>query len=575
MYVAKRSDTHLPYVVAFDYDADAVAFLRTLRDGYGPSEVRFDGKLRAWLVRPTKAVAELLKRFPNATFDDAVRDDVAAHAERQAGEVERLISVLDLKATLKSDYEPQGVKTEHGTLFPYQKLTVDFIRRAGGRCLVAHEMGLGKGLNVLAYAVDAGLKKLLVVCPATVKLVWEKETDKWTDYKAKVLNLKSDVAAAYAENDVLVVNYDVIRPPKGGKENPLLNALLKLKFDLVVADEVHKAKNAHSQQTEGLSMLVRNCRRFVGLTGTPILSRPIELFVPLNLIAPEKFGVWHDYASRYCGLKRVERWNQHLKRKVMTFETKGAENLDELANRIAPYYIRFEKKDVALQLPEKIYETLPIEMDKTYARRYKETMTEVMKALDDNVSEGGGVMKALTELNRLRQITSDGKVSSCIEMVDDWSEQEKVLVFSVYNAPLKDMKEHFGDKAVLLVGSSSETERLRAVDAFQNDPNVRVFLGGTLSAGVGITLTAASRVVFLDYSWVPADHLQAQDRIHRVGSRFDSVTITQLVVPNTIDDAMRSLLEDKKEIFDAVFGDKKNVTSVMVDSIIRRLFRGG
>ena len=161
--------------------------------------------------------------------------------------------------------------------------------------------------------------------------------------------------------------------------------------------------------------------------------------------------------------------------------------------------------------------------------------------------------ESLVRLGELRNITSMGKIDSAKEVIDSVIDNGgKILVFSVYNKPLEILKEMYKDTSVILTGKTKDIERADIVNKFQNDNKIKIFLGGIKSAGVGITLTAASYVLFCDFSWVPADHLQASDRVHRIGQKADSVNVYTLYSRDTIDQYMKELLEQKKEIFDVL-----------------------
>jgi len=182
----------------------------------------------------------------------------------------------------------------------------------------------------------------------------------------------------------------------------------------------------------------------------------------------------------------------------------------------------------------------------------------------------------LTQLNVLRQLCAVGKLDTAIELIESILDAgEKVLVFCSFVEPLERLKEHFKAKAVILTGKTPIDERKGIVGAFQTDPKIPVFLGGIKSAGVGITLTAASNVIFLDYSWNPADHQQAQDRVHRPGQVANSVNIYQLSAIGTIDEDLKEILEHKQGIFDAVIDGKmgEKLAGAAMDAAVKRVLK--
>ena len=161
------------------------------------------------------------------------------------------------------------------------------------------------------------------------------------------------------------------------------------------------------------------------------------------------------------------------------------------------------------------------------------------------------------KLNELRQIASEGKIEYSQEIIENIIQGgEKVVVFSVYNKPLLQLKEYFKSKAVMIIGSTSEQERRENIKRFQNDRSCLIFLGGTHSAGIGITLTAASSVFFIDLDFVPANMQQSQDRIHRPGQTANKIFIYQLFAKDTIDEKIQYLLRKKQELIDELIENK-------------------
>jgi len=316
-------------------------------------------------------------------------------------------------------------------------------------------------------------------------------------------------------------------------------------------DEFHYIKNRRAQRTKYAKEIAKRVPGLLLLSGTPLLSRPEELFNGLNLLDGLTWNNWFNFTKKFCG--------GHFGR--FGYETKGATNIEELREKISPYFLRRTKEEVLPDLPPKRYIDLPVKLDDKTREKYtiaknnfvkylretkKKTNEEIMKSL---------FAETLVKLNELRMITSEGKIEYAKEVINNILDGgEKVVVFSVYNQPLEQLKETFGESAVLLTGNTEQKERARVIEEFQNNPNKKIFLGGIKSAGIGITLTAASNVLFCDYSWVPADHAQAMDRTHRIGQKADSITIYQLYAKDTIDHNMKNLLEKKQSIFDKIVG---------------------
>jgi SWI/SNF-related matrix-associated actin-dependent regulator 1 of chromatin subfamily A len=328
---------------------------------------------------------------------------------------------------------------------------------------------------------------------------------------------------------------------------------------------VANCKEPSTTWTKLITSLSRGIPKFIALTGTPVLSRPKELFTTLNMISPHEFPDPWAFYKRYCDPKKT-RWG---------WEFKGSSNVEELKDRIATHYIRRTKGQVLPYLPAKVRVDHEVPLDKETAKEYRLAEADFVRYLEKSKDTKTNVATVLTQLNELRRLASIGKIDGAIDLVDDLVESgEKVIVFSAFNEPLKELKNYFGDKAVMIIGETTTKDREAAVGRFQEDDTVRVFLGGLRSSGEGITLTKGSSTVFLDYSWVPAEQEQAENRNHRPGVEHQSVTIYQLYTEGTIDDKMRCVNESKKELFEKLFGDGGKASDELVNGVIDSYRKG-
>ena len=525
------------YAVDYEFTINTLNFFKALKEEFGQTKVQFfDGK---WRFNGMVPFEKIKARFPNVEVEEQVKKDYALFNLALMMEKEKVAEVDKLKNASDSNIEINNIK---GELYNYQKVGVDFFMHNGGKAILADGMGLGKSLQALAYAVHANVDKTLVICPATVKFSWEKEIKKWTDKKFIIINSKTKLTPELiAETDFFVINYDIL-----AKLFPILSTI---PFELLVVDECHYIKGNKAARTKYTKALSKNIPKKLLLSGTPLINRPIELYNSLYILDPKRWANWMDFTKKYCGGK-MGYWG---------YEAKGATNLEELREQINPYFLRRVKEEVLKDLPRKIFVDIPVELEtmdrKTYdlAVNNFQLYLEVIKEKTDEEIMKSLSAEQLTKLNELRTITTKGKTKATIDLVEQIvNTEEKVIVFSIYNEPLKEMKAKFGKSAVILTGESSEDEKRAAMDKFQEDPNVKIFLGGIKSAGVGITLTAATNVIFQDFSWTPADHAQAMDRAHRIGNTANSVTIYQMYTKDTIDDFMRELLEKKKDVFDRI-----------------------
>ncbi len=340
--------------------------------------------------------------------------------------------------------------------------------------------------------------------------------------------------------------------------------------DGILVHNCQMIKSPTAIRTKAVKILTREIKHVIMLSGTPLLSRPIELFTMLNIIDPLTWKNYYEYATRYCAGHRGK-WG---------FEAKGATNLAELTERISRYFLRRTKDQVLKNLPPKNKMILPVDLSGDSLKDYKKASKEFMKFLKENkkkkAKEIAKTMQAerLTKINYLREIAVMGRLDAAKELIDSIIDAgEKVLVFSSFNAPLEELYDHYFDKAIMITGKTDVEERGDIVKRFQSDPSVQVFLGGFLSAGTGITLTAAQNVVLLDYPWRPGDTEQAIDRCHRPGTTASSINIYQMHSRGTIDDFMKKTLERKQAIFDVVVDSQKvgPKDEDMVDELIKLL----
>lgn len=536
---AEKSSFHT-FALHYEYDTRKVNFCRALKEVLGWQKFAYnsDEGMKRWVFTEPFIIDEIVKAFPDTIIDDEVvrvtnRGKVAsAQAVTKQSEVQRV------QAKTESDLQIKGI---NGEMYPYQKVGVEFLLASGGRAIVADPPGLGKSLQALGYIAHEGFSRSLIIAPASVKSSWVKETKKWTKLSYVEIDSKTDLSKIPASTKIWIINYDILKKH--------LDILLKTRFDLMVADECHLVKNPKAARTKSILAIAKHTPHIVLLSGTPLLSRPVEMFTLLNMVDPVTWHDWYQFTRRYCGGQQGQ-WG---------YETKGATNTEELHDRIKSYFIRRQKKDVLKHLPPKVRILKEVKLSPDIQKQYDtaedDLATYLFQYKGKQSAEVARIVAAeqLAKLNVLRQLSSLGKVQAAIETIEATLEAgEKILVFSSFMEPLMQVRDHFRDCSVEITGTTSVEDRGAIVTKFQEDPNCKVFFGGIRSAGVGITLTAASNVLFLDYAWNPADMQQAEDRIHRPGQEATSVNIFQLHAINTIDTKLQALLEKKQVIFDKI-----------------------
>jgi SWI/SNF-related matrix-associated actin-dependent regulator 1 of chromatin subfamily A len=430
-------------------------------------------------------------------------------------------------------------------LFPHQVEGVAFLlgRR---RAILADDMGLGKtrqAIVSLRHLAPAG--PYLVVCPASVKRNWAREI-RLVASDASILLIEGSAAVdPYAE--WVIVNYDIL-----GRH---ADALQRVPWAALVFDEAHYLKN----HTSARSKLAREMTARASanpsqplavqlLTGTPLTSRPRDLFVLLQLVGHPLGRSFLAFARRYCAAEKGD----------FGWKTGGASNIDELTVQLHGVMLRRSKDDV-LALPPKLRTWLPVAVPAGTGSQAirkvlalltgkREGQTETQSRTLDPRKRG----KLLAFITEARQALAFAKTSATLDLVRGACEQgEKVIVFSCFDDPIQRLARELGPGAVVLTGKTPGGTRQELVDRFQQDDGVGVFLANIIAGGTGLNLTAATQVVFNDLDWVPTNHWQAEDRAYRIG-QTRTVNVTYVVAQNTIDDFVHTVLETKAALVSAI-----------------------
>lgn len=537
MKITKEKNENFIYSLDATSSGEVIRICTTLKKKYGATEFNFkNGK---WRFNDIGLVDYLVKAISNITVHYSMYEDVKKKEEDIKKKNSKINRSLDIKNKKETTFKINNLKQD---LYPYQKIGVEFLVNNHGRGLLTDEMGLGKTAQALAYIAHTEKKRALIICPASVKFSWKNEAEKWTHLKAGVLGSKDFAKFKKGKFDdcqIIIINYDIVKK--------FLPLFVDIPWDCMVADECHMIKNINTIRTKAVKLLSKKIPSIIMISGTPFLNRPVELFNSLHIVNPADWPNWFAFTKRYCG--------GHYSR--FGWDSSGATHIEELRKKISHYFIRRKKEEVLKELPPKTYIDCPLELPNDVSKKYKMAEMDFISYLQQvknkkvlGTTDGDEQAYKLAKLNELKMLSSEGKVKYAKEFIQNIiSSGEKVVVFSTYHQPLKDIKEEFKDMSVMITGETKIKDREHAVEVFQKDDNIKIFLGGMKSAGVGITLTAASKVLFVDYSWVPADHAQAADRTHRIGQKADSISIYQLHSIGTVDEYIKKILEKKKAIF--------------------------
>jgi SWI/SNF-related matrix-associated actin-dependent regulator 1 of chromatin subfamily A len=448
------------------------------------------------------------------------------------------------------DYE----KYSHRPPLSHQKEAVQKLVE-NKKFILADDMGLGKTTSTIIAALETGAKKVLIICPATLKINWKREIENYSDrpiYIAEGKNFST-------EHDFVIINYDILKNFHDTKKKDD-SQILGASFDLVIIDEAHYIKNAQAQRTKLINDIVKRVERLWLLTGTPMTSRPIDYYNLLSLADSPVAKNWMAYVIRYCsgyqfkvGARKV--WN------VM-----GASNLEELRERTSSTILRRLKEDV-LDLPDKIISPVYLRLK---SKDYEELMGEYYNWYEKNPDESKSLTVQFSKLTKVRQVIANEKISQTIELAENILEQgKKVIIFCNFTDSLNQIMQHFGKIAVKVDGSMSKPDRQFSVDQFQENEKIQVFVGNIIAAGVGLTLTSAEAVIMNDLSFVPAHHSQAEDRAFRIGQK-KNVSVYYPIFENSIEAVIYDILNAKKQIIATVMGDNLD-TGDAAEEILKRI----
>lgn len=437
-------------------------------------------------------------------------------------------------------------------MFPYQEHGVGFLEARNGRALLADEMGLGKTLQTLAWLQlrSADVLPAVVICPASLKGNWERETLRHTSLWTRVLE-GTKPAPPEPGGDVLIINYDILPAWL-----PFLEGMIKS----VVLDECHFIKNTKARRSKAVRALCKGKRHVIAISGTPIVNRPFEFFTTLNLLAPDEFPRYLDYVQRYCDPK-VRRFKLDLT---------GASHTDELFSRISgKVMLRRTKDEVLDQLPEKTCAVLPLSVEEKLMNEYRLIVKETLTRLGGDEASWG--LAGVAHVAKLQLAAVAIKMWDCLEWIETFLETgRKLVVFVIHHVTTDLLQKHLGDRCLVLDGRVPVPRRQKIVDDFQRDGGPQVLIGNVQVAGAGFTITVPSEALFMELPWTPGELVQAEDRLHRIGQK-NAVTIYYAITRSTIEENMIRLLEAKKHILDAVLDGAPVRSQNILTEVVREL----
>lgn len=523
-------------VVEFEYNTDVIESVKSL-----PGK-KWDSKKKRWTADKTP---ELLQFAFRHSFD--VDADLREEIE---GTISSAASRLENSSAVSAEIEIAGLS---GELMPYQKAGVKYAVETR-RCFIADQMGLGKTIQAIAAIEKEQCYPVVVICPKSLKENWKREWNKWVPSRTvQVVNGKDDIQKA----DVIVVNYDIV--------SRFISALKFVGLNAMICDESHYVKNPSAARTKAIMQIAKYVPRsgmVILLSGTPITNSPQEIVSQLDILGVlGKFGGKWAFLRRYAGAY----YNGYH------WDTSGATNTNELNIRLRQIcYIRRVKNDVLKELPEKSRNIVTVSGSKDGMLAYVRAERDLISFLAENGYRASDSAQHLQKTNVLKKLASEAKLDAAYEWIDNFlAGTDRKLVVFAHNVSIVDaLAKKYGNLRVS--GRDDMDSRQHAIDSFQNNPDSRVIVLNLQAGSVGITLTAASDVLFVQMGWTPAEHDQAEDRCHRIG-QINNVQAYYMICAGTIDEDIYELIQQKRGVVDSVTDGDTQVSHTVLADLMRRI----
>jgi SWI/SNF-related matrix-associated actin-dependent regulator 1 of chromatin subfamily A len=491
----KRAEITPAGEVYFPFDPSAVILVKSL------AGARFNKDGKFWIV---SMAPEHLSRVVNVAdkLGLTVPEDIRQTANKTAQTAQQELS---------QNFDTTG-------LFPFQVTGACFLQ-SKDRCLLGDEMGTGKTVQTLAsLPKDQGV---LIVCPASLKFNWRDEAKRWRpDLTTTVLKGKGSFRFPN-KGEMVIVNYDILPETLTNPETPFV----------LVCDEVHLCKNYKAKRSKAVKNLAKIAAKTIGLTGTPLMNRPFDLFGVLSTLHLEKevFGSWIGFLRAFNAYKN--RFGGYEFGRV-------APHVPELLRRVM---LRRRREEVLPDLPKKSYTTVTVEgLNKKLVNQLDKLYEECELLLETDE------LPPFEMFSKIRAQLAESRIDAMLEFVESHEEENiPLVVFSAHRAPIDILANREGWATI--TGSTKAEERQEIVRQFQSGQLKGI--GLTISAGgVGLTLTHAWKTLFVDLDWTPALNAQAEDRICRIG-QTKPCEIVRLVSDHVLDQHIHRLIAEKIQLF--------------------------
>ncbi len=540
---------------------------------------RWDPLKRLNIVKDVVVLNGILKRLASGGFVP-VLDEATKEATKTAIDA---VSKSVARAEVRMDQIDAALSARGLSLYPFQRSGVQWLSSRSS-ALLADEMGLGKTIQALA-ALPEGIG-VIVVCPVVLKENWKREISQWRpDLTVTIISGRGNFRWP-APGEVVIINYDVLpqaamigglgskyKDPKfvqtiGSiqKEDPSLAQSKPKDYPVrLILDEAHYVKSSKAARTVACRALDALCDGVLTMTATPLVNRPMELYSVLQFggLAREAFGSFEVFKQLFGG--REEQVSSTQKALVW----KGVTDEIEVGKRLRRVMIRRLRSEVLPELPTKTYRTISVALSSKHARLADKVVKQLLEQGIDYIKVSEISDLPFEVLSAVRAAIAQAKIPTLEALIESYEEQgEPVVVFSAHHAPL----DHIGRREGwgIIHGATPQDDRAKLVEEFQAG-RLKGLACGIKAAGVGITLTRSAHAVFVDRAWTPADNLQAEDRICRIGQTRGCV-ITTLVSDHALDKHLTALIEQKMKLISASVEQgrqiSKQIDLIDIDALI-------
>ncbi len=528
----------------------------------------------SWKITGERAVAMVSRIIPQAWYGDGEFEAIVPDEPKNLQHIKWIMDRYPLEILSKNTWlrklppsakqKPKKPKmTEKlrlanpskqfkGTLYNFQREGLDFLIKSSGNALLADEMGLGKTIQSLAYiASEKNAFPVLIIAPLVTLQNWQREIEKFLKKKSRNGRLldshapstniirvgKSEEIGRY---DFYIINYELLykRWPDLAKLNPRT----------IICDEVQNLRSKTTQKYHAIKKLaaIESVKYRIGLSGTPIYNRGSEIWPIVDILRPGLLGTFKEFCEYFCYVNE--------KGKAIVLENKRESLRHMLQKHVM---LRRKKTDVLTELKEKVRYKEVIDSDINY---YNTELAKIWQKLEDDRKVAQSAFDASTAYRRAiqseRQVAGVAKLPHVIHFVKNIMEiEESVVVFCHHKTIHSLLHQSLAEfRPASIIGGQIDTERQKQIDSFQ-DGHTKLMIAGLRAGNVGINLTRAKYVIFAELDWSPAIHLQAEDRLHRIGQK-STVFAYYLIGNGTLDEHVAQVLVDKSYEIDAIMDSR-------------------